>query len=91
MNEELERLQVEQWAEEHELSLGDAKELQQLLTHPGLKRVWKAMEARIVRHWKAASDPLAREMVHHDWKAFERFQVELRITGERPPLHIEED
>lgn len=73
------------------LAFGEAQELQQLLKHPGMLHVWQAMEEGIIRHWKAASDPLAREMVWHDWKAFERLQKELRITTERPPLHLSEE
>lgn len=67
-----------------------AKEVQQLLQQPLVQRALAESEAAILRHWKAATDPLAREMVWHDWKAHERFVKKLEILSKRPPLHIED-
>ena len=61
----------------------EAKEVQQFLKHRAVIAAFAATEAQIVRHWKAASDPLSREMCWHKLKAFQQLQAELRTMSER--------
>jgi len=63
-----------------------AKEVQHLLAHDALKTAFLATEARIIRQWKAAQDPLSREMCWHKLNAFRDLQTELRAFGDRRPL-----
>jgi len=62
-----------------------AKEVQHLLAHEGLKQAFKRTEERIMRQWKAAQDPLSREMCWHKLQAFGELVTELRAFGDRRP------
>ena len=67
----------------------EAKEVQWFLKHEGLQKAFQATEDRIIRHWKAASDPLSREMCWHKLKAFQELKAELRAFVVTP-LHLSE-
>ena len=62
-----------------------AKEIQQFLNHDGLKKAFLATEARIIKQWKLADNPLSREMCWHKLNAFKDLVTELRAFGDRRP------
>ena len=71
-----------------EVQAYQAKEVQQFLKHRALEEAFKATEARIIRQWKAADNPLSREMCWHKLQAFTDLQTELRAFGDRRPTLV---
>jgi hypothetical protein len=66
-----------------EVEAYQAKELQHFLKSEAAQNAFARTEARIVRQWLVADNPLAREMCWHKIQAFRDLQTELRAFGDR--------
>lgn len=62
-----------------------AKEVQQFLRHPLVLEAFAATETQIIAQWKAADNPLSREMCWHKLNAFKELRAKLRAFGDRRP------
>lgn len=60
-----------------------AKEVSWFVNHEGWARAVQTTEARIVKEWMSANDPLSREMQWHKLQAFKTLQIELRVLASR--------
>ena len=72
-------------AQSAEVLAYQAKELSWFLNHDGYKRAVESTERRIIAEWRAAQDPLSREMAWHKLKAFETLRHEVVVASTRKP------
>jgi hypothetical protein len=72
-------------AESAEALAYQAKEVQHLLNHEGVKRAFATTEQRIFRQWRIAPSPLEREICWHKLAVFRDLVAVLTAFGDRRP------